>query len=304
HQLRALSGDGYRLKRLKRSGVRLVSEPDRLFPERILRGLETNQIGKKLYAFQTIGSTNDRALFMGERGEENGTVWVTEGQTHGRGRQGRSWMGTEGKGLAFSVIFRFSLSAQEASGFTLAAAVAVALTLEESKVRPRIKWPNDVYLGGRKICGVLTETRGGRESVHFTVVGIGVNLNQAPGDFSNDLKSRATSYYRHTGRKLDRVVFFQRLLFHLEKMEGWIRKKQFPRILSQWRRRSLLNHRQVRVVTGDRTFYGQAVGVDESGALLVRNDFGLIEKVLAGEVELLRLSNRKRPRERAGTEKR
>jgi BirA family biotin operon repressor/biotin-[acetyl-CoA-carboxylase] ligase len=171
--------------------------------------------------------------------------------------------------------------------------VAVALALEEWKLKPRIKWPNDVYLGGRKVCGILTETRGKQDKIAFAVLGIGINLNQEPGDFSKDLRSLATSYYRHTGKKIDRVAFFQSLLFQLEKVEGWVRKRQFQRVLSEWSKRSLLNQRQVRIHQPGRVLYAQVVGVDERGSLLVRNDFGMVEKILAGDVELLRLSKRK-----------
>ena len=103
----------------------------------------------------------------------------------------------------------------------------------------------------------------------------------------------ATSYYRHTGKKIDRIAFFQSLLLHLEKVEGWVRKRQFQRVLAEWRKRSWLNQRQVRIHQVNRVLYAQVVGVDDSGALLVRNDLGMVEKILAGDVELLRLSKRK-----------
>jgi BirA family biotin operon repressor/biotin-[acetyl-CoA-carboxylase] ligase len=293
NELKLMLRDGYRFETSADGKMRLAREPDRLFPERLLRGLETTRLGKTLHAFQKIGSTNDRALLWGEKGTEDGTVLVAENQTRGRGRQGRSWISSEGKGLAFSVLLRPALSFQEASELTLAAAVAVALALEKWKLKPRIKWPNDVYLGGRKVCGILTETRGKQDKIAFAVLGIGVNLNQGPGDFSKDLRSVATSYYRHTGKKIDRVAFFQSLLFQLEKVEGWVRKRQFQRVLSEWRKRSLLNQRQVRIHQPGRVLYAQVVGVDEQGSLLVRNDFGMVEKILAGDVELLRLSKRK-----------
>jgi BirA family biotin operon repressor/biotin-[acetyl-CoA-carboxylase] ligase len=292
-ELVSMARDGYGFETRADGKLKLASEPDRLFPERLLRGLETDRLGKALQAFEKIDSTNDRALLLGEKGVADGTVLVAENQTRGRGRQGRSWISTEGKGLAFSVILRPDLSFQEASELTLAAAVAVALAFEKWKLKPKIKWPNDVYLGGRKVCGILTETRGKQDKMAFAVLGIGVNLNQAPGDFSRDLRSLATSYYRHTGKKIDRVEFFQALLFQLEKVEGWVRKRQFQRVLAEWRKRSLLNQRQVRIHQSNRVLYAQVVGVDERGALLVRNDLGMVEKILAGDVELLRLSKRK-----------
>ncbi|HET9870438.1 MAG TPA: biotin--[acetyl-CoA-carboxylase] ligase, partial [bacterium] len=293
-ELARMEGQGYGLERGPR-GIRLVAEPDRLYPERLMRGLETDRLGRELQSFQTIGSTNDRALQLGEKGAADGTVLVADRQTRGRGRRGRAWALAEDKGLAFSVILRPALPAAEAPGLTLAAAVAVARTLEEWKVRPRIKWPNDLFLGGRKVCGILTETRGREDKINFAVVGVGVNLNQAAGDFPPELRATATSLFRHRGIRVDRAAFFRRLLLHLEKAEGWVRRRQFHRVLAEWRRRSFLNGRQVRIREADRTLYGQVQGVDETGALLVRNDWGMVERVLAGDVELLRLS-RRRPR--------
>src|ERR1700722_11893928 len=264
-ELGSMARDGYKFEKQADGKLRLASEPDRLFPERLLRGLETDRLGKTIYAFERIGSTNDRALLMGEKGALDGTVWVAENQTRGRGRQGRSWISSEGKGLAFSVLLRPALSFQEASELTLAAAVAVALALEKWKLKPRIKWPNDVYLGGRKVCGILTETRGKQDKMAFAVLGIGVNLNQGAKDFSKDIRSLATSYCRHTGKKIDRVAFFQSLLFQLEKVEGWVRKRQFQRVLSEWRKRSLLNQRQVRIQQPGRVLNAQVVGVGGGG---------------------------------------
>jgi BirA family biotin operon repressor/biotin-[acetyl-CoA-carboxylase] ligase len=291
-ELEMMVRDGYGFERSEDGKIRLTLEPDWFYPERIMRGLQTVRLGKNLQAFQKIGSTNDRALLLGEKGAADGTLLVAERQTKGRGRRGRSWIASEGKGLTFSVILRPALTAEQAPSLTLGAAVAVALALEEWKVKPRIKWPNDVYLGGRKVCGILTETRGKQDKIAFAVLGIGINLNQAAGDFPKELKGIATSYYRHKGKIIDRLAFFQRLLFHLEKVDGWIRKKQFQRVLQEWRKRSLLDRRQVRIVEPGRVLYGQAAGVDETGALLVRNDFGMMERILAGEVELLRLSKR------------
>ncbi|HVM31545.1 MAG TPA: biotin--[acetyl-CoA-carboxylase] ligase [bacterium] len=287
--------DGYVLERGDGDKAALVSEPDWFFPERILRGLPTAKLGRHLQAFKTIGSTNDRALLLGEKGALDGTLLVTERQTKGRGRQGRGWAASEGKGLAFSLILRGNLSHAQAGGLTLAAAVALCLALEEWKVKPRIKWPNDVYLGKRKVCGILTESRVKQDKMAFAVIGMGVNLNQEPADFPKEIRSIATSYRRHKGRPLDRLAFFHRLLHHLERCLGFVRGGQFPRILAEWRKRSYLQGRQVRILQADRVLYGQVTGVDETGALLVRNDFGMIERILAGDVELLRLTGR-RPR--------
>lgn len=301
--LASLAKMGFGFGFLPAKGVRLFSKPDLFFPELILSGLATRKIGKTLYGFRKLGSTNDRALLLGEKGAPEGTLVTTEEQTKGRGRRGRTWSSAAGKSLAFSLILRPSLAPDEAAELTLAAAVAVVLTLQEWKVQARIKWPNDIFLGGKKAGGILNETRVKQAKMTFAVIGIGINLNQSAEDFPREIKATATSLLRHSGKKADRVLFLQRLLVQLETVLGWVERRQFHRVLAEWRKRSILSNRQVRITQPGRIFFAQALDVDEKGALLVRNDWGMVERVLAGDVELLRISNRRVPRRKIKTKR-
>ncbi len=252
------------------------------------KGLKTKTFGRSFLALSRATSTNDVAFNLIHQGALEGTVIAAEEQTKGRGRQGRRWTQTPGKGLAFSVILRPRMGMIEAAGVTLAAGVAAAKTLEDFGLKPRIKWPNDLLLNGKKVCGILTEMGPKKDKMGSVVLGIGVNLNQTKRDFPGEIKSTATSVYLSSGKKTNRVRFFQRLLLHLEESYGWLAEDRFSKVLAEWRKREDSLNRQVKVTQSRRVFYGQAVGLDERGALLVRNDSGIVETVHSGDVVMLK----------------
>jgi len=259
--------------------------------ENILKGLKTRCFGQSILCLEKVGSTNDIILKMAEEGAPEGLVALAEAQTKGRGRQGRSWSSASGKSLTFSLLLRPKIRTEEFSEITLAAAVAIAKTLEDYRFQPRIKWPNDLLLKEKKVCGILTEWGPPRDKMASLVLGVGLNLNQGAKDFPRALRSGATSLYRFSGKKVDRVRFLQSLLIHLEETYGWVTQRRFSKVLSEWRKRSDTLGRQVKLTQGSRIFYGQAVDLDEKGALLVRTDTGIIERVTSGDVQLLKIRN-------------
>ncbi len=256
-------------------------------PEQILKGLKTKTFGRNLICMEEATSTNDVVAELARQGAPEGTVVAAETQTKGRGRLGRHWASQEGKSLTFSILLRPKLHADELPGITLAAAVAMAKTLEDFHFRPRIKWPNDVLLEGRKVCGILTEMGPKKDRMASVVLGIGINLNQSSRDFPKELREIATSLYRISGRKAGRARFFQMLLLNMEETYRWVAERHFYKVLTQWRERSSVLGRQVKVTLGHRVFYGQAVDADEKGALLVRNDVGIIERVTSADVQTI-----------------
>lgn len=254
-----------------------------------LKGLRTRSFGHSALFLKKTESTNDVALQLARDGAPEGTLVNAESQTKGRGRMGRSWATTPGKSLAFSILLWPRLRNEELPEITLAAAVAVARTLEGHRLKPRIKWPNDILLDGKKVCGILTETGPKKDKMVPVVLGVGINLNQAGADFPKEIRGTATSFYRSSGRKVDRRIFLQKLLFQLEETYHWVVERRFPKVLGEWRKRSSTLGHQVKVVQPHRSFYGQAVDIDEKGALLVRNDIGQVERVTSGDVEALKI---------------
>ncbi len=264
--------------------------PKALTPETLRKGLSTRFFGKPFYCFNELTSTNDLASELARGGASEGTTILAEIQTKGRGRHGRKWVSQPGKSLTFSIVLRPTLSQDRFGELTLTAAVGVARALEKFGFHPAIKWPNDVLLSGRKVCGILTETGPKKDKMTSAILGIGLNLSQVLKNFPLELRETATSLRMQTKGKIPpREVLLQQIMHQLEESYEWVKEGKFHRVLTEWRKRSSLTGKQVRVVLSGRSIYAQVLDVDERGALLVRTDVGTVEKLTAGEVETLRL---------------
>jgi BirA family biotin operon repressor/biotin-[acetyl-CoA-carboxylase] ligase len=263
-----------------------MNEP--LSAEIFAKGLKTRSFGRNFYSFSEVTSTNDVAAELIRKGLPEGTLIIAEAQTKGRGRQGRRWTTSSGKALAFSLVLYPRVNPDKIPGITLAAAVGVALTLEEYGLEPGIKWPNDILLGGKKLSGILTEMGPRRDNRPSVILGIGINLNQKVSDFPNEIRTLATSFYRASGKRVDRAEFLRKLMKNLEKSYGWWNKGSFARVLKEWRKRSVTLGQKVRVENGSDSFEGLVTDMDADGFLRVLEDSGKFRKVLSGDVILLK----------------
>jgi BirA family biotin operon repressor/biotin-[acetyl-CoA-carboxylase] ligase len=262
--------------------------------ELFLKGLKTRSFGKTFYSFSEVTSTNDVAADLVRKGTPKGTLVIAEAQTQGRGRQGRRWTTSQGKALAFSLVIYPPGRPDKIPGLTLAAAVGVALTLEEYGVKPGIKWPNDILLNGKKLCGILTEMGPRRDNRPSVILGIGINLNQKASEFPVEIRELATSLYRVSRKQIDRTEFLRRLMWNLEKVCGWWDQGSFPKVLKEWRKRSVTLGAQVRVESGKSSFEGKVSDIDADGFLWVLDRTGRSQKVLSGDVILLKKSSKRR----------
>lgn len=256
------------------------------------KGLKTKKFGRSFYSFSEVTSTNDVASLLIRNDAPEGTLVTAEAQTKGRGRQGRVWTTSQGKALAFSLVLKPKVSVQEIPGITLAAAVAVAQTLEEYGLKAQIKWPNDLLLKGKKVCGILTEMGPKHDKMQTVILGIGVNLNQAAKDFPAEIRSLATSVFRSSGKHVDRVVFLQKLMKRFETVYGWINQKQFSKVLIEWRERSVTLGQKVKVTQATKSFEARVVDVDSRGFLLVKDQAGKVQTILSGDIEILKSKKR------------
>lgn len=283
-QLRRL---GYRIDAQASRGYRLLEVPDRLTTLEIGPLLATRELGRTLHHYETVESTNSKAFELAHEGGFHGEVIVTEHQTAGKGRRGRAWSSPAGKSLAMSVILRPEIAPARAPELTLVAAVALAQTLRDSGVEAKIKWPNDVQIGGKKVAGILTELSADVERVHFVVLGIGVNLNAETGDFPPEVAEIATSVQVVRRSPVHRALFTAALLGQLE---TWVDKwtdEGFEPVRAAWKELSSTLGEEVLVRADNRELRGIAEDIDPSGALLLRVGDKL-ERVLSGDVEQLR----------------
>jgi len=255
--------------------------------EKITNGLQTEFIGHKIIAYQQIGSTNDVALRLGRNGAEEGTLVIAESQTAGRGRHGRRWLSPPNSSILASLILRPTIHKSKIAIINLLAALAVAKAIRIVTSLPAmIKWPNDVTIYDKKVSGILTEVEAGKENIQFVVVGMGVNVNIPQDSFPVSLKPRATSLSILLGYEVDRVKLLQQLLLEFERRYILLRDEDFTSIILEAKGLSTLLGSSISVKSGRNIITGQAVDIDESGALLLRRGMGTIEKIMAGDVTL------------------
>lgn len=286
----ALRARGYEIEAERGGGYRLVSIPDRLYPDEIGAGLDTRWLAREIHHFDSTDSTNRVALELARGGAAHGTAIIAEGQTAGRGRLGRSFFSPPHLNLYTSLVLRPRITTAEAPTWILASAVAVAETVAESVDDPEaveIKWPNDVLLGGLKTCGILMELGAEATRVEFLVLGIGVNLNVERESFPDEFRVLATSVSSHTGRPVDRVAFTRRLYRKLEEIADLCGERGFDTVRERFEARFRMAGRPIRVLQpGDAEIGGVALGIDRDGALRVKRDDGEEVRVLAGDVTL------------------
>jgi BirA family biotin operon repressor/biotin-[acetyl-CoA-carboxylase] ligase len=250
-------------------------------------GRPSGTIGWRVHYFEELETTQQTAAEMAARGALHGEVVIAERQTAGRGRMGRTWHSPPGVNFYGTFILRPEMPVAEAALLSLVAGVAVAETME--LVAPRIvalKWPNDVWLGGRKAGGMIAEAV--TDSHHRLVcvlLGIGLNLNLSPEDIPAELRDRATSVMAATGRPCDRVDLAGELFSRLEYRYMETVSGGFAAVRPVWERYSALTGRHVTVIDGPSRIGGTVRGIGPDGALLLESE-GQIVRVLAGDVSI------------------
>ena len=294
----SLRARGYVIQASGGRGYRLVEVPDTVGEREIAPLLATGELGRKIHSFAELASTNDEAHRLAEEGALHGEVVIADVQTAGRGRRGRSWIAPRGKALTLSVILRPSIPPVRAPELTLVAAVAIAEAARElGATHARIKWPNDIECRGKKLAGLLTELRAEPDRIRHAVLGIGFNCSLEMHDFPEELRPIATSLLVESGERTPRPVVCARLLEHLEEWLSLHETEGFAPVRERWRELSSTLGRKVRVESAQEKgaaaegapLEGEAVDLDEDGALLVRPPGGQNVRVVAGDVEHCRV---------------
>jgi BirA family biotin operon repressor/biotin-[acetyl-CoA-carboxylase] ligase len=259
----------------------------RISIDKLQEGLQTKRIGRSIFLSREVGSTNDWAKELAELGAEEGTVAIAETQTAGHGRLGREWFSPRG-GLWFSVIFRPEMSPSEAIGLVFVAGLAVAEVLREKyDLKVETKWPNDVLVNGKKVCGILAEMNTKGRAVKFVVLGFGVNANfLVEKVFPRSLKEVATSLEKELGQKVRLEELFKGLLERLGSRYDECAERGLAFLLADWRKYAGFLGRKMEVRSGSEKLIGVASDVDGDGALVLRLEDGATQRVLVGDVSL------------------
>jgi BirA family transcriptional regulator, biotin operon repressor / biotin---[acetyl-CoA-carboxylase] ligase len=290
-RIEELRGLGYDIEASPHLGYRLLNSPDALHADDLLArlGKSTKVIGRDIHVFQETTSTNDVMEKLARDGAPEGVVVFAESQTKGRGRLGRRWVSPAQKGLWFSVLLRPELRPQETTQLTVAAAAALARALRsETGLEPEIKWPNDILIQGKKTAGILTELSAEVDRVKYVVLGIGVDVNVNLSEFPSELRKLATSLKIETGRAISRPGLATALLRELDQDYARIAAGRFAAVADEWEAQCTTIGHHVIIRTGDRQLRGRAESLGEDGALLLRTDYGHLERVTGGDVTLVK----------------
>lgn len=283
-----LKAKGYLIESIPSRGYRLLGVPDTMNSYEISAGLVSKRIGRRISCVREIDSTNRLAFRMAENGAEDGTVVISEAQTGGKGRLGRRWESPAGVNLYCSVILRPSIPPVRAPQLTFLSAVATARAIRTATgLNPLIKWPNDILINGYKVAGLLNEMSAETDTIHFVVLGIGVNINMKKEQFPKGLRHPASSLLIESGSLVARVEFARLLLGILDTMYDDYLVNGFASIRDEWIAGSMLNNCRVKVHSGDDDKEGLVSGIGDDGALLVSQDDGAVLRVLAGDVSVL-----------------
>ncbi|MCX4257351.1 MAG: biotin--[acetyl-CoA-carboxylase] ligase [Oscillospiraceae bacterium] len=284
--VKTLREEGYSICAVTNRGYCLSEESDFLSEPSIVPNLRTKALGHKIDVFKTIDSTNNFAKSLAQLGAVHGTTVVSEVQTQGKGRMGRDFYSPMGMGVYMSVILRPKLSVEHSLLITSCAAVAVAEAIEKvAGIECKIKWVNDIYAGGKKLCGILTEAsvdveQGGLE---YAIVGMGINVQNVT--FPKNLTDVATSVKMESGKSVSRSQLAAEILNCLEECLETIRDKSF---LEEYRRRSNVIGMRIEVTHNEISEEMDCIGIDEIGRLLVRLDSGEEKALTSGTVRIVK----------------
>ncbi|MDD5722229.1 MAG: biotin--[acetyl-CoA-carboxylase] ligase [Syntrophales bacterium] len=285
----ALKKDGYIIESSRKKGYVLRGSPDCLLENEVKEGLKTSVFGKsRIFHFSDTDSTNLQAEHLANEGAPEGTVVVAEWQTRGRGRRGRSWFSPTGEGICASFILRPQISPNEAPKLTLMASVAVAeAILACAPVNASIKWPNDVLIGGRKVAGILTEMKAEMDRVYHVVIGVGINVNTTRESLPSDIRDKATSLFIETGRFFSRAVILRTCLELLEEYNKTFKTHGFDPIMKRWKQLTKMIGTKISVDVIDTTYTGIFQDINEDGFLIMRDQEGMLRRIISGDVSPL-----------------
>ena len=250
----------------------------------ISKDLNNEKIKKNLYIYNEVKSTNTVARFLSSNNVENGTVVISEKQTAAKGRSGKSWESPLG-GIWLSVILRPHVDHSRIPLITLATGVAVAKSLEKVGIEnPEIKWPNDIMINGKKVCGILTEAIAKFNTIETVIVGVGIDANLNLDEFPEDLKDGTTTVEKELGQKRNENELIKIFFEEFEKIINIFNEKEYEQILKEWRKYSYTIGKIVEVREPYNKYYdGYVVGIGKEGALIVEKIDGTLEKVISGE---------------------
>lgn len=281
-----LKEEGYQIEAVRNKGYHITGYPDRLSPDEVQSLTETKWAGAKVIYYEETDSTNIRAKALAEEGAEHGTLVIAERQNAGKGRRGRGWISPKGENIYMSILLRPEFEPVKAPMLTLVMAYSVAQALrEKEEINAKIKWPNDVVLHKKKICGILTEMSAEIDYINHVVIGVGINTNME--QMEAEIAEKATSLKIEEGRTVMRAGLIAQVMKYFEEnYEKFLKDGDLSGIKDAYNGMLVNQDKDVRVLEPGNEYDAHAIGINETGELLVKKEDGSIEKIFAGEVSV------------------
>ena len=276
---------GYKIESKQNLGYRLIDSSELLLPWEITQNLNTKFLGKRVYYFDSTDSTQNFAMEIASNDKENGTVVISKKQTGGRGRMKRKWKSPTG-GIWMSIIIHPKFDVSYTTLVPIATSLALCMAIEKIlKIKPELKWPNDVTLKGKKVAGVLVDTSIISNEIENVVLGIGINFKIKPHELASTIKKTPNFYGVATlVKKNERALpLVHQFLYELEKVFQLINSRRIKKIKSEWTKRSSTIGRNVSIITGEGNVNGKAVKIDSDGALIISKG-KKAERILVGDI--------------------
>lgn len=281
--INALKTKGYEIDSVTNKGYRLMSTPDFLSEECLRSSLKSQTFSKNVIVLDTVTSTNDYLKNLGNEDCESGTLVATREQTKGKGRLGRVWQSNKDEGIAFSFLLRPQLALNEITAITPLSGLAVCKAIRAyTGLDCKIKWPNDIIVGNKKLVGILTEISAEFDAVEYTVTGIGINVGQT--EFPEEIAYKATSILLETGKNIDKNDFLAYVVDCIDKELFSNNLRLTQQALDEYTALCATINRNVSFTRGDQTLSGVAVGIESDGELKVMLQDGTIRNINSGEV--------------------
>lgn len=280
----ALRDEGYQIEAVQNKGYQLQESGTALSEHDIYSRMHEQGLFRRVVYEESVTSTQTVARQLTNDGEEEGTVVVADEQTEGKGRLGRLWSSQKGNGIWMSLILKPDVDFRHASQLTLLTAVAVTRALEkETGLNISIKWPNDLLVDGKKICGILTEMQSDPDRILSVVIGLGINVNQH--QFPDELAEKATSLSRESGQSCNRAELIAAVLDEFTRIYQLYLSEGFSFIKPMWESHAMSIGRHISARTAKDTIEGRALGINDDGVLLLEDAEGTVHHIHSADIE-------------------
>ncbi|MEX3425520.1 biotin--[acetyl-CoA-carboxylase] ligase [Staphylococcus hominis] len=281
-----LKADGCDIDSINHKGHKLNASPNRWYRGIINKALESNHLVSKIEVYDSVESTQTIAK-QGLVDNQYTMLILSDEQTKGRGRFNRNWSSSKGKGLWMSVVLRPNVSFAMIPKFNLFIALGIRDAIQAfSRDKVEIKWPNDIYINDKKVCGFLTEMVANADAVEAIICGIGINLNHQEEDFSDMIRHRATSIRLHHSEEINRYQFLKRLIEEIEKRYHQFLNSSFETIRDEYIRTSNIWHRKLTFTENGEQFIGEAIDINNDGFLIVKDEDNQTRRLISADIDI------------------